>query len=234
MLTSDRPHDASRHDFYHVVHKGLRLGHCRMLATLGSHDFTDRPATVALLAKLRLLIELGRGHLEAENREIHSAIEARAPGASDHAAEDHDEHEQWFAELATLITAVEEAETKARTEAGRTLYKRFALFAAHDLAHMHEEETELLATLQGAFADDELMAIEGRIVAAIPPAKMANYLKLMVPAINPQERAGFVAKLKAGLPLAVFAEILSGPVKHSLTTREFAWLCEDLGLREAA
>lgn len=212
----------TRHDFYHAIHKALRLGHCRMLADLGSHNYRDAAATLRLMAELRQLIALGRSHLESENREIHAALEARAPGASAEAAEDHEAHEASFAELEALITAVEEASHATREKAGRALYKRYALFAAHDLEHMNEEETALLSVLHGAFTDEELIAIEGRIIAAVPPPKMAAYMALMVPALNHCERVELICKLQAAMPEPAFTGLLAGTIRPSLPPNDYA------------
>lgn len=231
--TASLPNE-SRHNFYHNIHKGLRLGHCRMLAALGSQDFGNETTTRALMAELRLLINLGRSHLEGENREIHSALESRRPGASSRAADDHRHHEQAFAELESLIRAVEAATQGNRNRAGNALYKRYAIFAAADIEHMHEEETALLCELQEAFSDDELHAIEGRIVSAIAPQKMMAYMKLMMPALNHPERVGMLAKLKSAMPPQVFDGVMMEGVQPSLEQADFEAAAAAIGLRLAA
>ena len=223
-----------RHNFYHNIHKALRLGHCRILAALGAHDFGNEAATRALFEDLRVLINLGRSHLEGENREIHSALEARRPGASSHAADDHRHHEQAFSELESLIRAVEAATQGNRNRAGNALYKRYAVFAAADLEHMHEEETELLLALQEAFNDDELHAIESRIVSAVQPQKMVAYMKLMMPALNHPERVGMLTKLQSAMPPQVFAGLMAEGVRPSLQEADFEAAASAIGLRLAA
>ncbi len=94
-----------------------------------------------------------------------AALEQRVPGASAHAADDHEGHESSFEEIEQLIRAIEQADLPQRELAGRRLYRRYAVFAAHDLEHMNVEETELLTALHDAFTDEELKAIEGRIIA---------------------------------------------------------------------
>lgn len=220
-MTANIP-DETRHDFYHAIHKALRLGHCRMLEALGSHNYADDGRTAALMTELRGILALGRTHLESENREIHAALEQRVPGASAHAAEDHEEHERSFREIEDLIGAVEAKSGHARERAGRALYKRYAVFAAHDLEHMNEEETELLAVLHKAFTDEELLGIEGRIVSAIPPQKMAAYMALMVPALNHGERVDLLSKLKKAMPEPVFNGLLSDTIRPSLPAKDYA------------
>ncbi len=232
-MASTRVIDEKRHNFYHIIHKALRLGHCRMLAALGSHDYRDAARTAELMAELRGLVALGKGHLEGEDREIHAPLEARRPGASAHAAEDHEDHAQSFEDLEALIRAVETATPAMRETAGRALYRRYAVFAAHDFDHMHAEETELLSELHGAFTDEELHGIEGRIVAAIPPAKMADYLKLMIPAINHSERVDFIGKLKTAMPEPVFNAVLTETIRPSLPPEDYAACLGDLTRRTA-
>jgi hypothetical protein len=230
---SDRFPDPSRHNFYRGIHKALRLGHCRMLAALGSNNFANPESTAELLAALRGVLALGKGHLEGENREIHTALEKRAPGASLHAADDHKDHEESFAELEALIQAVEQAAPSFREESGRALYQRYAIFAAHDFEHMHEEETELLAVLQQHFTDEELFAIEHRIVSAIPPQKMAAAMTLMVPAMNHGERVDLVGKMQKALPEPVFKGLLMDTIKPSLPANDYAAMIGELTLKVA-
>lgn len=231
--TTPRVPDQARHNFYNGIHKALRLGHCRMLSALGANDFNDQEKTARLLAELRGVLALGKGHLDGENREIHTALEERAPGASAHAAADHDDHEKSFVELEGLIRAVEQAPASGRAEAGRALYRRYAIFAAHDFEHMNEEETELLATLHAVFTDEELRAIEQRIVSAIPPQKMAAAMTLMFPAMNHDERLDMVAKLQRAMPEPVFKGLLNDTIKPSLPAGDYAAIISELMLRAA-
>ena len=232
MATNDIP-DENRHNFYHAIHKALRLGHCRMLPALGSNNYHDDTRTAVLMAELRNLLDLGKSHLEGENREIHAALEERAPGASAHAADDHEDHERSFAELEELIRAVEAAAPPAREKAGRALYRRYAIFAAHDIEHMNAEETEMLVALHGAFTDEELRAIEGRIVSAVPPQKMASYMALMAPALNHGERVELIAKLQKAMPEAVFNGLLSDTIRTALPANEYTAVIGELMLRAA-
>lgn len=225
--------DDTRYNFYHAIHKALRLGHCRMLPALGSLDYRDRARTEAVLADLRGLMAVGQGHLDGENREIHTALEQRAPGASSHAADGHDDHERSFAEIEELIVLIERAPLPERELLGRRLYKRYAAFVAHDLEHMDIEETELLTALHDAFTDEELKAMEGRIVAAIPQQKMAAVMMLMAPALNHAERVALIAKLQKAMPEPAFNGLLSAAIKPALDARDYSAVVGELMLRAA-
>ncbi|WP_421693647.1 hypothetical protein [Aestuariivirga sp.] len=232
-MTSNYIPDETRYNFYHAIHKALRLGHCRMLPALSALDYRDAARTKAVMADLRNLLAVARGHLEGENREIHAALEERLPGAASHAAEDHEGHEASFVDLEELILKVEQAPMAGRELAGRRLYKRYAVFAAHDLEHMHVEETELLAALHEAFTDQELMAIESRIVAAAPPQKLAAVMMLMAPALNHEERVELLSKLQKAMPGPAFEGLLATAIKPSLAIRDYSAVIGELMLRAA-
>ncbi len=232
-MASNSIPDETRHDFYHAIHKALRLGHCRILPALGAHNYRDDAKTAALMADLRGLLALAKSHLEGENREIHAALEERAPGASAHAAEDHGEHEKSFAEIEELIRSIELAPPSAREKAGRALYKRYAIFAAHDIEHMNVEETELLVALHDAFTDDELRAIESRIVSAIAPPRMAAYMALMAPALSHGERVELLAKLQKAMPEGGFNSLLADAIRPSLAASDYTAAIGELMLRAA-
>ena len=189
--------DPNRHDFFHNAHKALRLGHCRMLVELGSHDFDRVDDTRALLQRLNGLIALCRSHLQCEIREIHTALEVRKPGAGRRAARDQAGWEQSVAELQSLIRAVVVATPARRNIAGQSLYQCYALFAAADMAQMHEEETQLLSALHEAFSDDELIAMEERICGGIPAPMMASHIALLMPALNEAERSRLPPRLQS-------------------------------------
>jgi hypothetical protein len=225
--------DETRYNFYRNIHKALRLGHCRMLPALGALDYQDRARTEAVMVELRSLMAVGRGHLEGENREIHAALEARTAGASSHAADDHADHESSFAEIEQMIAAIEQVPPAEREVLGRRLYRRYALFVAHDLEHMDIEETELLMALHRAFTDVELLAIEGRIVSAVPPQKMAAVMKLMVPALNHGERVDLLAKLQKVMPETAFNGVLANAIRPALEQSDYSAVVGELMLRAA-
>lgn len=212
---------SERYDFYYAIHKALRLGHTRVLNTLAVTDFTDAAARADAIAELRGFLGLARGHLLHENSEIHAALEARRPGASGEAAEDHDAHERSFAELEVLIDALELGRLD-RARLGRQLYRRYALFLADDLAHMNEEEAELMPVLQSAFDDGELRAIEGRIVARIPLEEMARIMRLMLPAMNHPERVETLSGMRSVMPAMAFRQILEDAARPMLAAADMA------------
>ncbi|WP_347312770.1 hemerythrin domain-containing protein [Defluviimonas sp. SAOS-178_SWC] len=215
-------------DLYYAVHKGIRLANARMLIALGQADASDEASLMNVLGQLAAHLELSLSHLTHENDRIHSVVEARIPGGSDHQGEDHDHHLEAFAELRRLTDEVAMAGAD-RPAKLRRLYQRFALFVADDLSHMHEEETELMPLIAANFSGEEIDAIEHSIVANIPPAKMAHFGRFMLGAASRPERIGMVGGMRQAMPEEVFdglfAAIMGEPWRYGDWDRMEQVLC---------
>ncbi len=198
-------------DLYYAVHKGIRLANARMLVALGQADATNDDEVRKVLDKLAAHLDLSLSHLTHENQKIHDVVEARLPGGSDHAAEDHDHHLVGFSELRRMAKEVEQAGSD-RAAKLRRLYQRFSLFMADDLTHMHDEETELMPLIATHFSPAEIDAIEHSIVSDIPPTKMAGFLRLMLGAASRSERQGMVSGMRAVMPPDAFAGLFAAVV----------------------
>lgn len=219
-MTATQP----RYDMYSAIHKGIRYAHCQMLMRLSSFDIDDDAASDALVVSMRQHMVLCHGHLHHENEHIHTALEARSPGASEVAEEGHVEHEQSFAEIESLIETLAKAAKGDRAAAARALYRRFALFMAHDFEHMNEEETILQTALQHAFSDAELMEIEHRIVTSIPAEEVPLSMVPMLSAMHPGDRRSTLAGMKQGMPAEAFNGVMEGMVRPHVTDGEWAQL----------
>jgi hypothetical protein len=220
----------TRHDLYGPIHKGLRFALSGLLADLGATDFADETAARAIAARLRVQMKLSADHLRHEEEHVHGALEARAPGATKRLEHAHREHDEAFATIGTLLEALERGPEPLRPRVGRELYLRFSEFVADDFAHMAEEERVTQPLLHSLFTDAELIAIEGAIVASIPPAEMMLNLRVMLPAASRPERAAFLGFMRAGAPAEVFAAVLEHAARPALTPDDFADLTRRLAV----
>lgn len=205
-----RPHARpSRHDIYALIHKALRLALSHTLVRVGRLDTDDERDVRSAAVAVRELVALCRMHLDKEERFVHPALEAAAPGSTRRTASEHHDHLRAFERLESALRAVELTTGPARAAAAALLYRSLALFAAENFVHMHGEEVDNNAVLWAAYSDDEIAAIERRIVASIAPAEMAAVLRPMAPAMSPAERAAFFANLRAKLPPPAFATVMN-------------------------
>ena len=190
-----------RHDLYGLVHKALRMAQCQMLVRLGNFDYVHGNVS-GLVSDLRGLLVLGAGHIGHEEAHIHGALEAKAPGGTAVLDAQHGGHRAQFAAIEALLGQLEMAEASARAAIGRRLYLSYTRFVAEDFEHMLEEETVTAPLLWSLFDDDGLRAIEGAIVGSLPPEKVIQFMGLMIPAANRDERFRLLAGMKAKAPKA--------------------------------
>lgn len=218
---------APRVDMYLPIHKALRLFMSDTLTRVGRLDLDDPLEMAATLGQLEGLLEVCRGHLGHENDYIHTAIEARRPGASLRIAGEHEEHLEAIAALESEAAALR---TWPGAAAAHRLYRHLALFIAENFAHMNIEETAHNAALWELYSDAELNGIHDRLLASIDPAEMAGVLRWMLPALNPAERAAMLREMRQQMPPPVFQGIIE-LVRPRLDASAWRKLVRDLGLR---
>ena len=195
MITTDR------YDIYAPIHKALRQFITGPLQRLGRLDLDDPQDLLLGLAPLDALLDAAGHHVQHENAFIHPAIEAHSRGASARIAADHQEHLDAIAALRAEAATLRAMPTPALAH---RLYRHLTSFVAENFEHMDMEETAHNRALWAACSDAELQAIEGRIHASIDTAEMNVWLRWLIPALNPAERAALIG----GLPPEARAPVL--------------------------
>jgi iron-sulfur cluster repair protein YtfE (RIC family) len=223
---------APRLDLYASIHKALRAFMADTLLAIGRMDSDDALDLAQSTQRVLELLEFCTSHLEHENQFIHTAIEARAPGASERLVYEHEEHRQSIAALAQSVASLRARAPGDRAAAALGLYRDLALFVAHNFEHMHEEETAHNAVLWAHYTDAELAEIHARLVGSVPPAEMMVVMRWMVPFMNPAERAEMLTDLRWNAPAPAFNAVL-GTVRPHLTEREWSKLENALALPAA-
>lgn len=224
--------EAPRFDIYSGIHKALRAFMADTLLAVGRMDPMDEQDVSQVENRVLQLLGVCGGHLAHENAFLHPAIEARAAGASDRIAHEHEEHTRAIAQLAELVAQVRGAAPPKRDAAALRLYRGLALFVAENFQHMHVEETAHNAVLWARYTDAELLAIHDALVASIPPDEMMSVARWLVPFMNPMERFQLLADMRAKAPPPAFAAILELARAH-LTMPEWTKLAHALQLKPA-
>jgi iron-sulfur cluster repair protein YtfE (RIC family) len=218
-----------RHDFYAGIHKALRMALGRMLVRLGNVDAADQAAVAQLMSDLREQLKFSAVHLKHEDEVIHTALAAHAPEAVAALADDHDHHRATFAALETAIVGVEAALFGGCERPLHALYIAFSQFMAEDFAHMAHEETVVMPLLQSIFSDEDLRAMEHRIVASQPPETAVVSGRAILCAIRPAERLALAAGARANMPPEAFQGMLAA-LTPALEPVDRARLLSDLGM----
>lgn len=218
-----------RLDLYAGIHKALRALMADTLLAVGRMDCSDELEFAQVTQRVVELLDVLRSHLGHENRFIHTAMEAREPGASQRVAGEHVEHEQELARLAQAVEALRAQPAPSRDAAALALYRELSHFVAENFEHMLLEETEHNAVLWARYSDAELAALHHELVASIPPQEMMFTLRWLVPFMNPQERAAMLKDMREHAPAPVFEAVVA-TVRPHLTAREWDKLAAALSI----
>jgi iron-sulfur cluster repair protein YtfE (RIC family) len=224
----------ARHPTYQPIHKALRAFMAQVLVDLGRLDTRDADECRATLGQVLSLLALLASHLEHENCFIHPALEAVQRGSSARVDEDHGAHratiEALTAEVQALIDTCSAVPVPARADSDALrLYRRYSLFMAENIEHMHHEETVLHAILCAGYSDAELHAIHARLLASVPPAEMMLVLGWMLPALTPAQRAAMLGEMRTQAPLELMRAVLN-LAQDKLDMPAWAQLAQSLGL----
>jgi hypothetical protein len=221
----------SREDLYAGIHKALRAFMADTLIAVGRADPTDAWEVANASERVMALMQVCHDHVVHENQFVHTALEARTPGICHGAAQDHDGHLQHIEALRTQALQLPNLNAGVRAKALHELYLALALFVADNFAHMHVEETLHNAALWAWYADDELQAIHGALVASIPPADMMLVMRWMLPQLNAPERLATLGGMRGSAPAPAFDAVLDMARPH-LSPRDWGKLSRGLGLPE--
>ncbi len=218
-----------RADLYTEVHKGLRRALTSLLNDAGRLDVTDPKAVVNFNDELGFLTGLLSEHAENEDTYVQPLLD---PAETDLAATIEAAHQELETEINAVMEAYQqlgETDEEQAPSAGKSAYYKLSAFIGRYLVHMSTEELEVMPYLQGRLTDPELMDITNQLRGSIPPPRMADYLKLMIPAMNIQERTAMFSGMKAFAP----PEALDGACQLAqlvLDEQEWQDLCERVGL----
>jgi hypothetical protein len=192
-----------RFNIYTLIHKGLRASMCQNLVDLGKLDDTDPTAVARQLEITGNLLQFCRGHLAHENKFIHSVLQ-KVGDTPRQTIEDHHEHEIAIAGLHDNISHILRLHGAERAQALQEFYGVFSLFVAENFSHMRIEETVNAEFLWKHFSDNEIRAIEQRIVESLSPEENLLSLIMILPNITHSERCDFLCGFRKAVPAEAF------------------------------
>ena len=192
FLRSASPLRPPRHDLYLGIHRASAPS-CETLRRVGSMDSDDDAELAETLAGVEPAARLLSRHLEHENAVIHPALEAVHRALPSRPARITPS----MTSLSIIAAQVEPGRREPGLHSGACalrLYRLLAIFIGENFLHMHVE-TDHNDALWFAHTDAELVALEHRIHAMIPPAEMALALRWMIPAMTPARRLEVIGPL---------------------------------------
>lgn len=217
-----------RYNIYTLIHKGLRASLCQNLVELGRLDDTDTEAVNQQLNTCEHLLQFCLGHLTHENQFIHTLIYdmRKLPLQTE---VDHLQHEREIAKLQAEITLIKKLPALRRRQALLEFYADFSLFVAENFTHMNLEETYNAQLLWEHFSDEQIRAIQQRLVASLTPEENLQSLMMMLPNITFSERLEVLHSVAQAAPAGTL-EMLVAMLKPLISNREWQKITKELQL----
>ena len=187
----------TRVDLFTTIHKGLRAALFRAAARVDRADFASPADAAAVAAEIGRLSAFLEEHALYEEREIVPVLARIAPEMAGDLLADRSRLRGLELELLRAAARLDRAEAAERRSLGRRLHDRIGLLIADHLRLMEREEVAVQRRLWANRSDVELGAIGCRFVDRLPPARIAAWLELLLPAVSEREREALAAGLLA-------------------------------------
>jgi hypothetical protein len=194
---------SARFDIYREVHKGVRKALFDLAIQSGNTDFSSAEPLKRLREQFTLTKNLLEVHAHCEDTYVEPLLrQCDAPVAARFAAA-HTALETTVSHLQGLLDTFDINRTDV-AEHSQRFYLELTRFIGEYLQHIADEEQQLMPLLWERFDDAALLEVETTVRASLPPPVMANFLSVMIPAMNHHERTGLLTGMKQMAPPEVF------------------------------
>ncbi len=194
----------NRYNVFNNIHKGLR--HMLFQAQIDVQK-TDFAATTAYatIASLEHVLECYDTHADHEDHFILDNIASKESAITEELEKDHVVDHQLSNNLRSQIATYKAAtDVDDKAAAGQEIFYALNEFIAFNLYHMNKEERVLLPLLWKHFTDGEILEMEHKIVASIPPPVLMAESRWMMRSINNGEISAWMTGIKMGAPEPVY------------------------------
>lgn len=205
----------TRIDLFSNVHKGLRAALFETATLVSRTDFASVDDAAVAASRCATTLRFLDEHTGHEDAVVMPELQALSPELHVSLQSDHARTTGLERELAQLVDRLARASVAERVSLGRRIHDRVWTLAAEHVHHMQREERDAMRMLWAHRSDDELRAMQGRILARIAPPRTADWLALMLPAMSVSERAAVIGGLRASLPAEVLGALLA-PARAAL------------------
>jgi hypothetical protein len=182
-----------RVDLFGSIHKGLRAALCETATLLARTGFEDAAASATAAASVNALLGFLEEHAGHEDAVVLPVLALHSPELAAELRSDHARVEGLQEEAGAIAARLELASPAERVSLGARLHERVWLLLAEHAKHMQVEESRANRVLHANLTDGELLALHGRIVGSIAPARMGEWFEILLPALAPVERSALEA-----------------------------------------
>ena len=200
----------NRFNAFNLVHKALRAMLYDAALTLQQTYFANTDEAENALQKVEDVLFLFENHAHHEDTMVLPAVEMYEPQLVDEFEKEHEKDLALSNRMKNLLNIYRNIYfTEERIVCGSAISKAFVEFMVFNLEHMAKEEILLNEALWKHYSDEQLLAMNEKIVASIPPAELALASKWMLRGINNFDAIMWLKNIKQNAPAPVFDALIS-------------------------
>ena len=203
-----------RVNIFNQIHKGLRALLYETSLLLQQTDFFHEEEMKAAVERVTLVADLFDDHAHHEDEFILPAIQEYEPSIVDPFEQEHETDGRLTRALKDSLMAVQMASPLVRTEMANELTKTFVHFMVFNLEHMSKEENILNKILWRYYSDDEILAIQKKILASLSPWSAATGSRWMMRGLNNPEIVRWLRSVEESAPESVFQNLFATAEKE--------------------
>ncbi len=193
--------ESAREDLLAHAHAALRCGLFEAATALGATEWTSAAESSRAVERWQTVRRLLELHARHEDEAILPLLAGHDPLLVARVAAAHDRFTATLDDIDALVGAGLDGDT------GPRLALAVRRFTVAYLAHLEEEEAEVLPALWNACSDDELRDCRARFLTIAAPGDLVEMQVLMLPAIPAPARRAVIASGRQALPAVAFQKI---------------------------
>jgi hemerythrin-like domain-containing protein len=190
-----------RFNTFNMIHKALRALLYDTALTLQQTYFGNEEEAKTALRKVETVIAQFEQHAHHEDNFVLPMITAYEAELVEEFEKEHVEDHRIGEQLVHLVNIFRAAQgEEERLVAGSGVAKAFMDFMVFNLQHMAKEESVLNPVLWTYYSDEQLLQMNGRIVASIPATEKAVSSQWMMRGISNREAIQWLKAVKQQAP----------------------------------
>jgi len=200
----------NRFNAFNLIHKALRAMLYDAALTLQQTYFANTDEAESALQKVEDVLFLFENHAHHEDTMVLPMVEMYEPQLVDEFEKEHETDLALSNRMKNLLNIYRNIYfTEERIICGSAISKAFVEFMVFNLEHMAKEEILINEALWKHYTDEQLLALNEKIVASIPPGELALASKWMLRGINNFDAILWLKNIKQNAPAPVFDALIS-------------------------
>jgi hypothetical protein len=205
-------------DLFTPIHKAIRSMIYDVGGRLQSNDFADLTTSKPLLRDLEheftaalpsgCVLCLLHAHAGDEESTVFPAVSKHDAELVRQLIEDHHALTRRLGVITQMARALQtNANPEERVRSGSALNREANDFFAAYLAHMNREEEKVVPMMREHFTGEQMRAMRSTIMGGMPPDRLAEILRWMLPSLDLAELTMLIGGSKKALPPPMFQGI---------------------------